>query len=80
MFLSSIILLITGLGMTFTFLFVLILLTNISSKLSEKYAFLMPEPESRKAARPESAPVAESSDGDSVAAAIALALFKHTGK
>ena len=42
MILSSFILLIMGMGTTFVFLFVLIICTNISSKVSSKYAYLMP--------------------------------------
>ena len=80
MVLSSFILLIMGMGTTFVFLFVLIICTNISSKVSAKYAYLMSEPEQKKA-KPVAKPAAAAAgNDDEIAAAIAVALVKHSGK
>ena len=79
MILSSFILLIMGMGTTFVFLFVLIICTNISSKVSSKYAYLMPEPELKKV-KPVAKPAAAAGNDDEIAAAIAVAIVKHAGK
>ena len=48
---SGVILLIAGMGMTFIFLIIQIICTNISSKVSAKFAHLIQEPEPKKPAK-----------------------------
>lgn len=69
---SGVILLLAGMGMTFIFLYVQIICTNISSKVTGKFANLIPEPEVKKPAK-KAAPAPQQQD-DAIVAAIAAAI------
>jgi len=74
---SGLILLIAGMGMTFLFLYVQILCTNLFSKLSGKFAHLVPEPEVKKPVKKVAAP---KQDDAEVVAAISAALHHHANR
>ena len=71
---SGVILLIAGMGMTFVFLIIQIICTNISSKVSAKFAHLIQEPEPKKPAKK---PAAAKGNDAAIIAAIAAALHHH---
>lgn len=74
---SSLILLVAGMGMTFIFLLVQVLCTNISSKITARFAYLLPEPVPKK---PTAKPVAKpQADEDEIVAAMAAAIH-HASK
>lgn len=74
---SGVILLIAGMGMTFIFLIIQIICTNISSKVSAKFAHLIQEPEPKKPAKKPAAAAAPKSNDAAIIAAIAAALHHH---
>ena len=73
---SGVILLIAGMGMTFIFLIIQIICTNISSKVSAKFAHLIQEPEPKKPAKKPAAAASKGNDA-AIIAAIAAALHHH---
>ena len=73
---SGVILLIAGMGMTFVFLIIQIICTNISSKVSAKFAHLIQEPEPKKPAKKPAAAATKGNDA-AIIAAIAAALHHH---
>ena len=73
---SGVILLIAGMGMTFVFLIIQIICTNISSKVSAKFAHLIQEPEPKKPAKKPAAAAPKGNDA-AIIAAIAAALHHH---
>ncbi len=74
---SGVILLIAGMGMTFIFLIIQIICTNISSKVSAKFAHLIQEPEPKKPAKKPAAAAAPKGNDAAIIAAIAAALHHH---
>jgi sodium pump decarboxylase gamma subunit len=72
---SALILMVAGMGMTFIFLLVQILFTNLSSKISARFAHLIPEPAPKKNGKPTPAktapPPAAADEGEVVAAIVA---------
>ena len=74
---SGVILLIAGMGMTFIFLIIQIICTNISSKISSKFAHLIQEPEPKKPAKKPAAAAAPKGNDAAIIAAIAAALHHH---
>ena len=74
---SGVILLIAGMGMTFIFLIIQIICTNISSKVSAKFAHLIQEPEPKKPAKKPAAATAPKGNDAAIIAAIAAALHHH---
>ena len=74
---SGFILLIAGMGMTFVFLIIQIICTNISSKISAKFAHLIKEPEPKKPVKKAPAATAPKSNDGAMIAAIAAALHHH---
>ena len=71
---SGVILLISGMGMTFIFLVIQILCTNISSKISARFAHLIQEPEPKKPAKKPAAAAAPKANEAAIVAAIAAAI------
>lgn len=71
---NGLILLVAGMGMTFLFLIVQIICTNIFSKLSGKFANLVPEPEPKKPAKKAAPAPAPAQDDTELVAAIAAAI------
>ena len=69
---SSFILMLAGMGMTFMFLLVQALCTNINSKVCEKFKNLVPDPEPKKV--PKKSAASASGDEESIVAAIAAAI------
>jgi sodium pump decarboxylase gamma subunit len=63
--LSSLILLVSGMGMTFVFLIIQVWCTNLGAKLAARYSHLLPDPAPKKAP-PKAA--AKSDDGEVIAA------------
>ncbi len=67
---TALILMVAGMGMTFVFLLIQIWCTDLSSKISARFAHLVPEPAPKKNNKP--APVkAPAEDGEVVAAIVA---------
>lgn len=65
---SGLILLVAGMGMTFLFLIVQIICTNLFSSISGKFAGLVPEPEVKKPVKKATAPAPKQDDLELVAA------------
>ncbi len=78
---SSLILMVSGMGMTFLFLIVQVIFTNLSSKWTAKFAYLLPEPAPKKVPKP-AAPakpkaVAEPEAEDTAVVAAIIAAIQH---
>ena len=70
---SAFILLVAGMGTTLLFLSIQALLTTISAKISAKFAYLMPEPEPKKAAPKKAAPKKDDDSEELIAVLTAAA-------
>ncbi|NMA47076.1 MAG: OadG family protein [Lentisphaerae bacterium] len=76
---SSLILLVAGMGATFAFLILQVWCTNISSKITARYSYLLPDPEPKKAAPKAQAAKPAGDDGELVAV-ISAAVQRHMDK
>jgi len=77
---SSLILLVAGMGMTFVFLIVLVWCTNLSSKITAHFSHLLPNPTPKKApakAAPKAPAATTDSSDDGELIAVITAAIQH---
>ncbi|HQL10553.1 MAG TPA: OadG family protein [Lentisphaeria bacterium] len=77
---SSLILLVAGMGVTFVFLIIQVWCTNLSSKITARYSHLLPDPTPKKAPVKAAAKAPAKADDGELVAVISAAIQHRTGK
>lgn len=77
---SSLILLVAGMGMTFVFLIIQVWCTDISAKITARYSHLLPDPAPKKAPTKAPAKAPTKTDDGELVAVISAAIQHRSGK
>lgn len=77
---SSLILLVAGMGMTFVFLIIQVWCTNISSKITARYSHLLPDAAPKKAPAKAAVKATAKTDDGELVAVISAAIQHRMGK